>query len=123
MSILKVNSIEAATPGSEDYFLNRAWVNFNGTGTIAIRTDGNVSSLTDRGVGRYTVTYTNALTSADHMTNSDNANSYQTASVVPYHSAASSPGSTALAYVETGTEVSGNTSYGDQVYVCLFAIV
>ncbi len=33
----------------------RAWVNFNGTGTVAIRSSGNVSSITDNGVGNYTV--------------------------------------------------------------------
>ena len=39
----------------------RAWVNFNGQGTIAIRASGNVSSLTDNGVGLYVVNLTNAL--------------------------------------------------------------
>jgi hypothetical protein len=39
----------------------RAWVNFNGTGTVAIRTSGNVSSITDNGVGEYTVNMTNAM--------------------------------------------------------------
>ena len=39
----------------------RAWVNFNGTGTIAIRASGNVTSLTDNGVGDYTVNFTNSL--------------------------------------------------------------
>ena len=35
----------------------RAWVNFNGTGTVAIREDGNVSSITDNGTGDYTVNF------------------------------------------------------------------
>jgi len=39
----------------------RAWVNFNGTGTVAIRSSGNVSSITDNNVGRYTVNFTNAM--------------------------------------------------------------
>jgi hypothetical protein len=39
----------------------RAWVNFNGTGTVAIRSSGNVSSITDNGVGDYTVNFTNAM--------------------------------------------------------------
>ena len=39
----------------------RAWVNFNGQGTVAIRASGNVSSLTDNGVGRYTVNFTTAM--------------------------------------------------------------
>lgn len=40
----------------------RAWVNFNGTGTVAIRASGNVSSITDLGVGAYRVNFTNAMT-------------------------------------------------------------
>ena len=39
----------------------RAWVNFNGTGTVAIRGSGNVSSITDNGTGDYTVTMATAL--------------------------------------------------------------
>lgn len=39
----------------------RAWVNFNGTGTVAIRASGNVTSITDNGVGDYTVNFTNAM--------------------------------------------------------------
>jgi len=39
----------------------RAWVNFNGTGTVAIRASGNVSSITDRNTGRYTVNLTTAM--------------------------------------------------------------
>lgn len=39
----------------------RAWVNFNGTGTVAIRASGNVTSVTDNGIGRYTVNLTNAM--------------------------------------------------------------
>ena len=44
----------------------RAWVNFNGTGTVAIRASGNVSSITDGGVGLYTVNMTNALTDINY---------------------------------------------------------
>ena len=39
----------------------RAWVNFNGTGTVAINASGNVSSITDNGVGDYTVNFTTAM--------------------------------------------------------------
>jgi uncharacterized protein (AIM24 family) len=39
----------------------RAWVNFNGTGTVAIRGSGNVSSITDNGTGNYTVNITTAM--------------------------------------------------------------
>jgi hypothetical protein len=39
----------------------RAWVNFNGTGTVAIRASFNVSSITDNSTGSYTVNFTNAM--------------------------------------------------------------
>jgi hypothetical protein len=44
----------------------RAWVNFNGTGTPAIRASGNVSSITDNGTGDYTINFTTALPDADY---------------------------------------------------------
>jgi hypothetical protein len=44
----------------------RAWVNFNGTGTVAIRASGNVTSITDNGTGEYTVNLTTALTDANY---------------------------------------------------------
>jgi len=42
-------------------FQCRAWVNFNGTGTVAIRASGNVSSITDEGTGNYRVNFTTAM--------------------------------------------------------------
>ena len=44
----------------------RAWVNFNGSGTVAIRASGNVSSITDNGTGDYTINLTNALVDANY---------------------------------------------------------
>jgi hypothetical protein len=43
-----------------------AWVNFNGTGTVAIRASYNVSSITDNGTGDYTVNFATALTDANY---------------------------------------------------------
>jgi hypothetical protein len=43
-------------------------VNFNGTGTVAIRASGNVSSITDNGTGNYTVNFTNAMPDANFST-------------------------------------------------------
>jgi hypothetical protein len=64
MSTLKVNAIQN-TSGVEQY-LAKAWVNFNGTGTVAIRASGNVSSITDNGTGDYTVNFTTAMADADY---------------------------------------------------------
>jgi len=47
-------------------FQCRAWVNFNGTGTVAIRASGNVSSITDNGTGNYTVNFTTAMPDANY---------------------------------------------------------
>lgn len=47
----------------------RAWVNFNGSGTVAIRSSGNVSSISDNGVGDYTVNFTNAMPDANYSIN------------------------------------------------------
>jgi hypothetical protein len=47
----------------------RAWVNFNGTNTVAIRASGNVSSITDNGTGAYTVNFTTALPDANYAVN------------------------------------------------------
>ena len=44
----------------------QAWVNFNGTGTVAIRASYNVSSITDNGTGDYTVNFTNAITDTNY---------------------------------------------------------
>ena len=46
----------------------RAWVNFNGTGTVAIRASGNVSSITDNNVGDFTVNFTNAMPDVNYTT-------------------------------------------------------
>lgn len=43
-----------------------AWINFNGTGTPAARASGNVTSITDNGVGDYTINFTNALADANY---------------------------------------------------------
>jgi hypothetical protein len=46
----------------------KAWVNFNGTGTPAIRAQINVSSITDLGVGQYRINFTTAMTDANYAT-------------------------------------------------------
>jgi len=47
----------------------RAWVNFNGTGTVAIRASGNVSSIIDNGTGAYAINFTNAMPDANYSGN------------------------------------------------------
>lgn len=52
--------------GTAPTYAVRAWVNFNGTGTVAIRDSGNVSSITDNGTGNYTVNFTTAMPDANY---------------------------------------------------------
>ena len=54
--------------GSAPIYACRAWVNFNGTGTPAIRASGNVSSITDNGTGDYTVNFTTAMSDENYGT-------------------------------------------------------
>jgi hypothetical protein len=44
----------------------KAWVNFNGSGTVAIRASFNVSSITDNGTGDYTINFTAAMADANY---------------------------------------------------------
>ena len=75
MSSLQVNNIQSynanppvikSSSGAEVGTFCRAWVNFNGTGTVAIRQSFNVSSITDNGTGDYTVNFVTALADADY---------------------------------------------------------
>jgi hypothetical protein len=51
--------------GSAPSYSARAWVNFNGQGTVAIRASDNVSSITDNGVGLFRVNFTTAMPDAN----------------------------------------------------------
>jgi hypothetical protein len=64
MSTAKFNTW--VNPDGTENYKCRAWVNFNGTGTVAIRASGNVTSITDNGTGNYTVNFTTALPDADY---------------------------------------------------------
>jgi hypothetical protein len=64
MSTLKVSAIQNLS--GRERFLADAWVNFNGTGTVAIRGSGNVSSITDNGTGDYTINFATALADANY---------------------------------------------------------
>jgi len=62
-----INSAQVATvSGTAPLYMARAWVNFNGTGTVAIRASGNVTSITDNGTGDYTVNFTTAMSDANY---------------------------------------------------------
>jgi len=73
MSTLKLDTI-ASRDGTESTDVTnvingsaKAWVNFNGTGTVAIRESFNVSSITDNGTAVYAVNFTNAMPDTNYI--------------------------------------------------------
>ena len=70
MSEIRANTIsDAAGTGPvtlTGQYAAKAWVNFNGDGTVAIRESGNVSSITDNGTGDYTTNVTTAMPDANY---------------------------------------------------------
>jgi hypothetical protein len=99
-----INSASVPTvSGTAPLYMARAWVNFNGTGTVAIRGNGNVTSITDNSTGNYTVNFTTAMPDANYARCvTAGGNSTGTASNVqsPYNSA---PTTTSLGIVTFNT--------------------
>ena len=114
MSTIKVDTIQ--TTGGTEVYTAKAWVNFNGQSTIAIRNSGGISSITDRGTGQYTVTASSAMSTANYLTLSSKAYTYA-GQVLPYNHASSGPVSTTALWAEVGSNLSGGVTYGDEQYV------
>lgn len=97
----------------------KAWVNFNGTGTVAIRDSYNVSSITDNGTGYYTVNFTTAMTDTNycavcgpsHTNDSDQA----AFSVRSYDGAIST---TSIAIISSYSSASANAKF-DMATICV----
>ena len=72
MSTIKANDIQNASGGiptvKGQKLIPTAWVNFNGTGTVAIRDSENVSSITDAGAGDYRVNFAVVMANANYST-------------------------------------------------------
>ena len=65
------DGVVIGTGGINATRIARAWVNFNGTGTVAIRSSYNVSSITDDGTGKYDVNFSTAMADDDYSVVSD----------------------------------------------------
>ena len=63
------DGVAIGTGGINQARISKAWVNFNGTGTVAIRDSYNVSSITDNGTGDYSVVFSTAMSNANYCTN------------------------------------------------------
>jgi len=117
MSTLKTNNIKEVTSGGGKVNFNNLWVNFNGTGTIAIRDDANVTSLSDRGTGKYTVNYSVTFPSVNYSIVDTSASVYQNTAISSYMASNSGPASTTTGYLSYGTEYEGNVIFGDAQYL------
>jgi hypothetical protein len=104
--------------GTAPIFACRAWVNFNGIGTVAIRGSGNVSSITDNGIGDYTVNFTTAMPDANYVFNLSQQETVNGITFCfPAQLLTSAPTSTAL---RVGSIGSGSTSAkGDASMYCV----
>lgn len=90
----------------------KAWVNFNGTGTVAIRASYNVSSITDNGTGDYTVNFATALADANYSAQIWAATSGSTGIFVPTQSSTNAPTASTLRLVtRNGSAVANDIDY------------
>ena len=72
MSLIKANDIQNASGGiptvKSQQLIPTAWVNFNGTGTVAIRDSENISSLVDVSTGKYTINFATNMANVNYAT-------------------------------------------------------
>lgn len=117
--VTSISSAAADTPvilqdSSSNSNTCRAWVNFDGTGTIAIRNDFNVTSLTDNGTGDYTVTFTNAMPDANYAVTGSSIGS-SAFTMVTSRGSAPNASTTAVRFVTRDFV----TTYVDCVNICI----
>lgn len=120
MSTLRLTTISNQTGSSSvpsETVINgsaKAWVNFNGTGTVAIRASFNVSSITDLGTGQYRVNFTTSMPDVNFCTLGFG---------MPQNDAAERTkwGASAVSYVEIYNATMNNTYYdSSQMFAAVF---
>lgn len=123
MSTLRVNAIQNSTGGDliNAKGMARAWVSFNGTGTVAIRQSFNVTSITDNGTGAYTLNFTTAMTDENYAVLATSGDGAGTNYRVVQTSDAAAPTVSAVR-VQCLTQNSGNPQATDhsRVSVAIF---
>jgi hypothetical protein len=112
------SSVLATPTGSAPSYTCRAWVNFNGTGTVAIRASGNVSSITDNGTGDYTVNFTTAMPDANYSANCSTV--YGTTSRESVTFFTGTPSTTAIRVLTGYTYIAPGASDNSYLYVTIF---
>lgn len=125
-STLVIKNGVASTPptvqdsaGTEIGTFCRAWVNFNGTGTVAIRSSFNVTSITDNGTGDYTINFTTAMPDANYVAVSSAGDSTATVPRISGPTSAAAPSTTAYRFktILGSTNALEDLSY---VFVAIF---
>ena len=106
--------------GSAPSYSARAWVNFNGTGVVAIRASGNVTSITDNTTGDYTINFTTAMADANYSVvaygqRADNP--FEDLNVQGYNNVYGDAFTTSYTRVACGHASSGNPT--DPLAVCI----
>tara|TARA_R110000765_G_scaffold328917_1_gene419807 strand:+ start:1539 stop:2663 length:1125 start_codon:yes stop_codon:yes gene_type:complete len=76
------DGVAIGTGGINQARIAKAWVNFNGTGTVAIRGSYNISSITDNGTGDYTLNYSTSLGDENYAVTGCTGNVYNSAGTV-----------------------------------------
>jgi hypothetical protein len=111
MSTAKFNTWQ--NPDGTENYKCRAWVNFNGTGTVAIRAAGNVTSITDNGAGDYTVNFTTAIVDNGYaavVSCTQRSSGSSSSNSIGYHS---TDNVNAITYGTTQIRIQAKTSAGD----------
>jgi hypothetical protein len=116
LSQIVAASLDSAQNGSAPIYGARAWVNFNGTGTVAIRASGNVSSITDNGTGDYTVNFTTAMPDVNYAVTGTQAGINDASGSNPVQGPATVDYATGSFRVYGG---SNTTAKDDSIRVCL----
>jgi hypothetical protein len=105
--------------GSAPVYACRAWVNFNGTGTVAIRASGNVSSITDLGTGNYQINFTTAMPDANYVVNVNGRCSTGTVGVLVANANSVAANATGSSQIAVGT--SNDSGFdADFIFVSIF---
>tara|TARA_R100000654_G_scaffold15861_1_gene33642 strand:+ start:1052 stop:1429 length:378 start_codon:yes stop_codon:yes gene_type:complete len=111
MSTLKVNNLQDingannSTPEQVAQGRAKAWVDFNGQGTVAIRDSFNVSSITDNATGNYTVNFSSTFPNAHYAAFANAGNGVN----IPAHTTLYTKNSNNLNFRTSGLNVNGAT--------------
>jgi hypothetical protein len=119
----RITSSAIGNIGTAPLYAARAWVNFNGTGTVAIRASGNVSSITDNGTGNYTMNFTTAMPDANYsavVTAGGNSVGRQPVTSASVDSSGNTVAPTTSAFRFNVVIISVTNTDADYLNVCIF---